>query len=164
MGLREKNKDGYSIKITVLIWSEWQDSNLRHPAPKAGALPTALHPVIQLYYPAGRILPNVACYQLHYTRIFTCHDYSAKLVRFKLFSCLWSFMWSKPISILVWWPGEIQQMPVLQGVPGFGCSYRGWIGLCTQSRHATNCATPGYSVHLCTQMSSITVELNIPYT
>ena len=25
--------------------SEWQDSNLRHPAPKAGALPTALHPV-----------------------------------------------------------------------------------------------------------------------
>ena len=26
-----------------------------HNAPKAGALPTALHPVIQLFYPAGRI-------------------------------------------------------------------------------------------------------------
>ena len=26
--------------------------------PKAGALPTALHPVIELFYPAGRILPN----------------------------------------------------------------------------------------------------------
>ena len=25
-------------------WSEWRDSNSRHPAPKAGALPTALHP------------------------------------------------------------------------------------------------------------------------
>ena len=40
-------------------------------APKAGALPTALHPVIELFYPAGRILPNVACYQLRYTRLFS---------------------------------------------------------------------------------------------
>ena len=40
-------------------------------------------------------VPNVACYQLHYTRIFACHDYSTKIVRFKVFSCLWSFMWSK---------------------------------------------------------------------
>ena len=27
----------------LLIWSKWRDSNSRHPAPKAGALPTALH-------------------------------------------------------------------------------------------------------------------------
>ena len=33
-------------------------------APKAGALPTALHPVIKLNYPAGRILPKQARYQL----------------------------------------------------------------------------------------------------
>ena len=26
------------------FWSEWRDSNPRHPAPKAGALPAALHP------------------------------------------------------------------------------------------------------------------------
>ena len=25
------------------FWSKWRDSNSRHPAPKAGALPTALH-------------------------------------------------------------------------------------------------------------------------
>lgn len=31
------------------IWSGRQDLNLRHPAPKAGALPTALHPVIQFF-------------------------------------------------------------------------------------------------------------------
>ena len=37
--------------------------------PKAGALPTALHPVIKLFYPAGRILPNVARYQLRNTPI-----------------------------------------------------------------------------------------------
>ena len=46
----------------------------RHGTPKAGALPTALHPVIQFIYPVGRILPNVAPYQLGYTRIFNfCH-------------------------------------------------------------------------------------------
>ena len=26
------------------IWSEWQDLNLRHPAPKAGALPNCATP------------------------------------------------------------------------------------------------------------------------
>ena len=41
----------------------------RHGTPKAGALPTALHPVIKLFYPAGRILPNVARYQLRNTPI-----------------------------------------------------------------------------------------------
>ena len=30
-------------------WSEWRDSNPRHPAPKAGALPAALHPVIWFF-------------------------------------------------------------------------------------------------------------------
>ena len=34
-----------------------------HRTPKAGALPTALHPVIKLFYPAGRIHPN-ACLNL----------------------------------------------------------------------------------------------------
>ena len=41
----------------------------RHGTPKAGALPTALHPVISLFSPAGRILPKQARYQLRYTWI-----------------------------------------------------------------------------------------------
>ena len=40
-----------------------------HGTPKAGALPTAQHPVMKLGDPAGRILPNQARYQLRYTRI-----------------------------------------------------------------------------------------------
>ena len=32
------------------FWSEWGDSNSRHLAPKASALPTALHPVMELFY------------------------------------------------------------------------------------------------------------------
>ena len=34
---------------SATTWSEWGDSNSRHPAPKAGALPTALHPVITVH-------------------------------------------------------------------------------------------------------------------
>ena len=59
-------------------WSECRDSNPGPPAPKAGALPTAQHPVMKLGDPAGRILPNQARYQLRYTRIFNfCHDTTA---------------------------------------------------------------------------------------
>ena len=36
-----------SVRI-IISWSEWGDSNSRHPAPKAGALPTALHPDIKV--------------------------------------------------------------------------------------------------------------------
>ena len=42
----------------------------RHGTPKAGALPTALHPVISLFYSAGRILPKQARYQLRYTPLY----------------------------------------------------------------------------------------------
>ena len=38
---REKAKEQM---LFCLFWSEWRDSNSRHPAPKAGALPAALHP------------------------------------------------------------------------------------------------------------------------
>ena len=31
-----------------LLWSEWRDSNSRHPGPKPGALPTGPHPDIEL--------------------------------------------------------------------------------------------------------------------
>ena len=31
-------------------WLEWGDSNSRHPAPKAGALPTALHPGMRFWH------------------------------------------------------------------------------------------------------------------
>ena len=35
------------------LWSEMGDSNSRHLAPKAGALPTALHPVIEFFIRLG---------------------------------------------------------------------------------------------------------------
>ena len=37
------------------FWSKWRDSNSRHPAPKAGALPTALH----LGVADRRIIPHL---------------------------------------------------------------------------------------------------------
>lgn len=39
------------------LWSEWGDSNSQHPAPKAGALPIALHPVISFSLP--RLVPGI---------------------------------------------------------------------------------------------------------
>ena len=41
-------------------WSECRDSNPGPPAPTAGALPTAQHPVMKLGDPACRILPNLS--------------------------------------------------------------------------------------------------------
>ena len=41
-------------------WSECRDSNPGPPAPKAGALPTAQHPVMKLGDPVGRIHPNLS--------------------------------------------------------------------------------------------------------
>ena len=38
-------------------WSEWGDSNSQHPAPKAGALPIALHPDISFSLP--RLVPGI---------------------------------------------------------------------------------------------------------
>ena len=58
----------------------------RSYSPKAGALPTALHPVIKLFYPAGRILPNVAPYQLSHTRIFNFCHYTTAGEKIKDFS------------------------------------------------------------------------------
>ena len=67
----------------------------------------------------GFHIPNVAPYQLGYTRIFACHDYSTNLVRFKVFSCLWSFMWSNPFFVPVLPEGKILQVLVSQRVPPF---------------------------------------------
>ena len=55
-----------------------------HGTPKAGALPTALHPVIKFIYPAGRILPNLSgiLFPLVYSgfrRFLICFTYSLAL-------------------------------------------------------------------------------------
>ena len=93
-----------------------------HRTPKCGAVPTPLHPDIQfllLYHAGGEN---------------------------QSFSCLWSFLWSKPFFGLVPRPSKIPQTPVLQGFPGFRFSARGWGIERSQSRRATNCATPGYLI------------------
>ena len=70
-------------------------------------------------------LPNVAPYQLSHTRIFSFCYYTTPQTKIKVFSCLWSFMWSKRFYCPVLLSREIPQTPVLQGVPGFGCFHRG---------------------------------------
>ena len=44
----EKSPKAFFIALGLFLsWSEWGDSNSRHLAPKASALPTALHPVMK---------------------------------------------------------------------------------------------------------------------
>ena len=50
----QKKKCRYGIKPSLHFWSEWRDSNSRHPAPKAGALPAALHPGTMGHYTPPR--------------------------------------------------------------------------------------------------------------
>ena len=43
---QSKEKCRYGIKPFLHFWSEWRDSNSRHPGPKPGALPAGPHPGI----------------------------------------------------------------------------------------------------------------------
>ena len=119
----------------------------------------------------GLDIPNVACYQLHYTRIFACHDYSTKLVQIKVFPvcshlCGQSGFWpgfaarKNPANACVtrgsglWlFPSWIDGKPLpkqaryqLRYTRLLSCFIR--LGVFSQMSRATNCATPGYSVCL----------------
>ena len=89
-------------------------------------------------------LPNQARYQLRYTRIFTFLPLYHGGEKNQRFSCLWSFMWSKPLLYRFRQSGEIPQTQASQGFAAFRpASFR------IQPRHsqttrATNCATPGF--------------------
>ena len=99
-----------------VILSGWSYS------PKPGAIPTSLYPDIQflsLYHDGGEN---------------------------QRFFCLWSFMWSKPLLCRFQRLGEIPQMQVPQGFAAFRIAPSRIPPRHSQSRRATNCATPGCSV------------------
>ena len=94
----------------------------RHP--KCRALPVEPHPDIQfppLYHGEGKN---------------------------QRFFCLWSFMWSKPFLYRFRQSKKIQQTQVSQGFAGFRLAMSRIPPRHSQSRRATNCATPGYFVIL----------------
>ena len=59
---RRKRKPQARHEPFLRFWSEWGDSNSRHPAPKAGALPTALHPVMKLFEDCCICFGAAACF------------------------------------------------------------------------------------------------------
>ena len=90
----------------------------RHP--KCRALPVELHPDIQflpLYHGGGEN---------------------------QRFSCLWSFMWSKPLLCRFRQSGEIPQTQVSQGFAAFRLAPFRIPPRHSQTRRDTNFATPGY--------------------
>ena len=80
----------------------------------------------------GRIFPKQARYQLRYTRLWNC------------FICGLSCGLGRFLTI-----GFAEMVPASGSVPA-GCGvglFPSWMGgICSQSRRATNCATPGYEI------------------
>ena len=89
-------------------------------SPKPGAIPTSLYPDIQFLslYHGGE--------------------------ENQRFFCLWSFLWSKPLLCRLQQPGKVPQTQVLQGFAAFRLILSRIQPRHSQSRRATNCATPGY--------------------
>ena len=105
-----------------VILSGWSYS------PKCRALPVEPHPDIQflpLYHGGGEN---------------------------QRFFCLWSFLWSKPLLCRFLQPGEIQQTKALQGFAAFRLTLSRIQPRHSQSKRATNCATPRYGIHFASQI------------
>ena len=74
------------------FWSEWGDSNSRHLAPKASALPTALHPDIQFFcmIPCGEgkskffVSVGGAVVKPDFARVFQLGNFRRKLLSQRL--------------------------------------------------------------------------------
>ena len=114
------------------IWSECGDSNPGPPAPKAGALPTAQHPDMKLWD-----CPGVSSQSKRATNCAT--------PGYEIFQ-LWSNMWSTPIFDQLPATGKVLSAQLSQGFPGFPrATARTWASR-SQSRRATNCATPRYEI------------------
>ena len=64
--------DTHCIKTGVQLWSEWGDSNSRPPAPKAGALPAAQHPVLLTAGPEG---DGVSLYYTYFFASVKCSNF-----------------------------------------------------------------------------------------
>ena len=92
----------------------------RHGTPKPGAIPTSLYPDIQflpLYHGEGEN---------------------------QRFFCLWSFMWSNPLLCRFRQSWKIPQTQASKGFAAFRLALSRIPPRHSQSRRATNCATPGY--------------------
>ena len=114
------------------IWSECGDSNPGPPAPKAGALPTAQHPEMKLWNCPGGFSQS--------KRATNCATPGYEIFQ------LWSNMWSTPIFDQLPARGKVLSAQVSQGFPGFPRTSARTRASRSQSKRATNCATPGYFV------------------
>ena len=116
------------------FWSEWGDSNSRHLAPKASALPTALHPVMK-FSNCGQ-----TCGQGHF---LTSYRRGGKCCQPRRPKALRDFHgWRLE-------PGP--HAPKAGALPTAlhpDMKLWGGLGVFSQSKRATNCATPGYEIIL----------------
>ena len=90
-------------------------------------------------------LPNVAPYQLSYTRIFIFLPLYHGREENQRFFCLWSFLWSKPLLCRFRQSGKIPKTQALQGFAAFRLAPSRIPPRHTQTRRDTSFAIPGYA-------------------
>ena len=113
-------------------WSECGDSNPGPPAPKAGALPTAQHPDMKLWDCPGGFSQS--------KRATNCATPGYEVFQ------LWSNMGSTPVFDHFPARGRTPSALASQSFPGgWGNAVRTPASR-SQSRRATNCATPRYEI------------------
>ena len=123
-------KNRLKWRFFCVRWSECGDSNPGPPAPKAGALPTAQHPDMKLSN-----CPGVFSQSKRATNCAT-----PGYVIFQL----WSNMGSAPVFDQSSARGKTPSALAPQRFPGFLKSAARTPASRSQSRRATNCATPGH--------------------
>ena len=108
------------------------DSNSRPDGPKAGALPTALHPDMKLWGGLGVFSQS--------KRATNCATPGYEIFQ------LWSNMGSAPVFDQFPARGRTPSALASQSFPGFWGNAARTPASRSQSRRATSCATPGYEV------------------
>ena len=108
--------------ISEGFWSEWGDSNARSLEPKSSAIPTSLHP--DIHFPA--MIPR-------------------RGVKIKFFLSVVIYV-VKAAFVPLSEPEGNPLLPVLQGFAAFRLALFRIPPRHSQSRRATNCATPRYEV------------------
>ena len=127
-------KNRLNRRFFCKIWSECGDSNPGPPAPKAGALPTAQHPDIKLWN-----CPGVSSQSKRATNCAT--------PGYGIFQ-LWSNMGSTPVFDQLPAMGKTPFALASQRFPGFWGNAARTPASRSQSKRATDCATPGYGIVL----------------
>ena len=126
----------FSYENNRFSWSEWRDSNSRHPGPKPGALPTGPHPDIYFFL-LRKVVKHVV--KFHFLPPRAGSKLEFPLVPQQFFCARGRLRTSR---------APAPKAGALPTALHPDIKLWGGLGVFSQTTRATNCANPGYSVFL----------------